>query len=102
MHLVLSAASNSFGVVSAAPIELLQRDWTTTYTWPQTTQNQNILAAINGKYLLADNWTLQGNVYLRSFRQAHLDVNDAIVQRCADESPFPGHLCLQVDGFLRP
>ncbi len=102
MHLVLSAASNSFGVVSAAPIELLQRDWTATYTWPQTTQNQNILAAINGKYLLADNWTLQSNVYLRSFRQAHLDGNGADVERCSNASSFPNQLCLQDDGFPRP
>src|SRR5258708_4003584 len=102
MHLVLSAASNAFGVVAAAPIELLQRDWTSTYTWPQTTQNQNILAAINGKYLLADNWTLQSNVYLRSFRQAHLDGNGADVQRCGDDSSFPGQLCLRSDGFPLP
>ena len=85
-------------VVAATPIELLQRDWTSIYTWPQTTTNQNILAAINGKYLLTDNWTLQSNVYVRSFRQAHQDGNGANVERCSDASSFPNQLCLQ-SGF---
>jgi iron complex outermembrane receptor protein len=102
MHLVLSAASNAFGVVAATPIELTQRDWTSIYTWPQTTTNQNILAAINGKYLLTDNWTLQSNVYVRSFRQAHLDGNGADVERCSNASSFPNRLCLEDDGFPRP
>ena len=102
MHLVLSAASNAFGVAAATPIELVQRDWTAIYTTPQTTTNQNILAAINGKYLLAENWTLQSNVYVRSFRQAHLDGNGADVERCSAASSFPNKLCLEDDGFPRP
>jgi iron complex outermembrane receptor protein len=102
MHLVLSAASNFFGVTASAPIELLQQDWHATYTWPQTTQNQNILAALNGKFAVAENWTLQSNVYVRSFRQAHLDGNGADVERCSNSSSFPNKLCLEDDGFPRP
>ena len=45
VHLVLSGASNFFGVTAAAPIELLQQDWTSTYTFPQTTLNQTALGA---------------------------------------------------------
>jgi iron complex outermembrane receptor protein len=102
LHLVLAAASNSFGVTAAAPIELLARDWTSTYTWPQTTQHQNILAALNGKFLVAENWTLQSNVYVRSFKQTHLDGNGADVERCSAASSFPNRLCLEDDGFPRP
>jgi iron complex outermembrane receptor protein len=102
VHLVLSAASSFFGVTAAAPIELLQRDWTATYTWPQTTQHETILAALNGKFVLADNWTLQSNAYLRSFRQSHVDGNGADVERCSDASSFPNKLCLDDDGFPRP
>lgn len=102
MHLVLSAASNAFGVIASTPIELLQRDWHATYTWPQTTQHQNLLGALNGKFAAAENWTLQGNVYVRSFRQAHLDGNAADVERCSNASSFPNKLCLQDDGFPRP
>lgn len=102
MHLVLSAASNAFGAVASAPIELLQRDWHATYTWPQTTQHQNVLAALNGKFAVAENWSLQSNVYVRTFKQAHLDGNAADVERCSNASSFPNKLCLQDDGFPRP
>jgi iron complex outermembrane receptor protein len=102
VHLVVSAASNFFGVVAAAPIELLRRDWTAIYTWPQTTQHQTALVALNGKFAVAENWTLQSNVYLRGFRQDHVDGNGADVARCSTASSFPNKLCLEDDGFPRP
>jgi iron complex outermembrane receptor protein len=102
VHFVMSAASNFFGVVAAAPIELLQRDWASIYTWPQTTQNQNLLGAINGKFVVAENWTLQSNVYVRKFKQSHVDGNGADVERCSNASSFPNRLCLQDDGFPPP
>lgn len=102
VHLVLSGASNSFGVVAATPIELLRRDWSSIYTWPQTTLNQTALAALNGKFAIAENWTLQSNIYVRSFRQSHVDGNGADVERCSNASSFPNRLCLEDDGFPRP
>ena len=102
IHLVLSGATNSFGVVASTPIQLLQTNWTSIYTWPQTTQNQNMLAALNGKFMVAENWTLQSNVYVRSFRQAHVDGNGADVERCSNSSSYPNKLCLEDDGFPHP
>jgi iron complex outermembrane receptor protein len=102
MHLVISGASNFFGVVAATPIELLRQDWSAIYTWPQTTQNQTALVALNGKFAVAENWTLQSNVYVRSFRQAHVDGNPADVERCSNASSFSNRLCLEDDGFPRP
>ncbi len=40
-----SAASTSFGVAAATPIQLLDRDWTSIYTTPQTTNNEMVLLA---------------------------------------------------------
>ena len=102
VHLVLSGASNFFGVVAATPIELLQRDWSSVYTFPQTTLSETALAAMNGKFMVAENWTLQSNVYVRKFRQAHVDGNGADVERCSAASSFPNRLCLEDDGFPRP
>lgn len=102
VHAIVSAASNRFGVVAATPVELLARDWTATYTWPQTSVNQNLTTALNGKFMVAENWTLQGNVYARSFRQTHVDGNAIDVERCSNGSSFPNSLCLQDDGFPRP
>ena len=101
-HLFGGAASTSFGAVAATPIQLLNRDWTSIYTNPQTTHNDMAMIALNGKYALTDNWSLQGNIYTRWFRQRHLDGNDADVERCSGSSSFPGQLCLQDDGFPRP
>ena len=102
VHLVLAGASNFFGVTAAAPIEVLRRDGTATYTFPQTTQHETALAALNGAFMVAENWTLQSNVYARKFRQAHLDGNGADVERCSAASSFPNRLCLEDDGFPRP
>jgi len=102
IHLVLSGATNSFGVVASTPIQLLQTNWTSIYTWPQTTQNQNMLAALNGRFTVTENWTLQSNVYVRSFRQAHVDGNGADVERCSNSSSYPNKLCLEDDGFPHP
>jgi iron complex outermembrane receptor protein len=102
LHFVTSAASNRFGVVASTPLELLNTGWSQIYTWPQTTQNQSLLAALNGKAMVAENWTLQGNIYVRTFRQTHVDGNGADVERCSNASSFPGRLCLEDDGFPRP
>jgi iron complex outermembrane receptor protein len=45
---------------------------------------------------------VQGNVYLRKFRQSHLDGNDGNFERCSNASSFPNRLCLEDDGFPRP
>lgn len=101
-HLFGSVAQTSFGVAAATPIQLLNRDWSSVYTTPQTTRNDMALIGLNGKYALSDTWGLQGNVYSRWFRQAHVDGNDADVERCSNSSSFPNRLCLEDDGFPRP
>ena len=102
VHVVLSGASNFFGVVAATPIELLQKDWTSVYTFPQTTLSQTALAAVNAKLMATDSWTLQSSIYARAFRQGHIDANGADVERCSGASSFPNRLCLEDDGFPRP
>lgn len=101
-HLFGLVAATSFGVAAATPIQLLNRDWTSVYTTPQTTQNNAQMVGVNGKYALTDTWSLQGNLYTRWFKQAHVDGNDADVERCSNASSFPNRLCLEDDGFPRP
>ena len=103
LHLVAAAASSSFGVAAATPIQMLERDWTSIFTTPQTTQNRMGLLALNGKHELTNTWTLQGNVYLRQFRSAarrrQRRRRGALQQRRLRSR---NHLCLQDDGFPRP
>jgi iron complex outermembrane receptor protein len=97
IHVSAGAASNFFGVVGPTPIELLARDYKSIYTWPQTTKNQMAFAAINGKFDLSGPWSMQTNVYMRRFRQKHVDGNDADIEEC--DPPLAGTLCLDDDGF---
>src|SRR3954468_304822 len=66
-HVFSSVASTSFGVVAATPMQLLNLNWNSIYTNPQTTRNEMAMVGINGKYALTDTWSLQGNLYTRLF-----------------------------------
>jgi iron complex outermembrane receptor protein len=92
VHLVVTAADNFFGVVGPTPLEMINRDYRSIYTWPQTTRNEAQLVALNGRFSVTDHWTVQSNVYLRRFRQAHVDGNDADIEDCGDNT-----LCLSQD-----
>ena len=39
-HVSLTAADNAFGAVAATPVQMLNQDWSSIYTDPQTTHNQ--------------------------------------------------------------
>jgi iron complex outermembrane recepter protein len=101
VHLVASAADNFFGVVGPTPVELLNNDYRSIFTWPQTTKNQAQLLALNGRYAITDHWTVQSNLYLRKFQQAHVDGNGAEVERCSGNqaNSLFNTLCLENDGF---
>jgi iron complex outermembrane receptor protein len=81
---------------------LLDQDYRSIYTWPQTTRNDMGLLSLNGKFDVADHWSVQSNIYLRQFNQSHIDGNDADVDRCGAGTSFRGSLCLQSDGFPVP
>src|SRR5438093_1562646 len=101
IHLVASAANNFFGAIGPTPVELLNNDYRSIFTWPQTTKNQAQLVALNGQYSVSDHWTIQSNLYVRKFQQAHLDANGAEVERCSGNqaNPLFNTLCLENDGF---
>jgi iron complex outermembrane receptor protein len=101
-HLYGAISKSSFGVAAATPVQMLANDWRSIYTTPQTTDNDMALVGLNGKVSVTDTWSLQGNLYGRFFRQAHVDGNDANVERCSASSSFANRLCLEDDGFPRP
>ena len=104
LHLVASGALSSFGVAAATPIQLLDQNFRSIFTTPQTTDNKMGLMALNGKYALTDIWSLQGNLYIRGFAQSHVDGNGADLERCSNSSSpqFINHVCLQDDALPRP
>ena len=104
VHAALTAASTFFGVAAATPVQLLALNYKNIFTTPQTTKNDVVMFGVDGKHALNDAWTLQSNVYVRGFKQSHVDGNDANIERCSNSADpqFRNHLCLQDDGFPRP
>jgi iron complex outermembrane receptor protein len=90
-HISFTGADNTFGNVTAAPIEMLRQSWSSVYTWPNSTRLQLAFlnATLNHKF--SDTWSFQGNVYYRGFRQSHVDGNGTDVQPCDDDASI---LCL--------
>ncbi|HEX4552833.1 MAG TPA: TonB-dependent receptor [Xanthobacteraceae bacterium] len=93
-HLNFTGAANEFGAAAATPIELLNQRWQSVFTTPQTTRNELAFWVANGKSQLSDALTLEGNLYLRNFRQRHVDGNTAEFGNCA---PANGFLCIGDD-----
>jgi iron complex outermembrane receptor protein len=107
LHLVLAGGSTRLGVVGPTPVDMLAADRRSVFTFPQTTRDQTGLAALNGSFKASSNWTLQGSVYGRQFRQSHLDGNGGNFEGCSASPPDPlfGTLCVQGDAFadaIRP
>ena len=100
LHLVVSGATNNLGVVGSTPIELLDQDWRSIFTSPQTSLNEMGSIAFNAKVDVSPTWTVQGNLYYRHFFQYHQDGNDASLADCsspaavaAGSSGIAGQLC---------
>jgi iron complex outermembrane recepter protein len=104
LHLIGAVAASAFGVAAATPLDLLSLDNRAVYTTPQTTQNRMGLLGLSGKYALTETFSLQSNLYIRGFRQHHIDGNPGDTERCSNGSStqFLNHLCLQDDAFPRP
>jgi outer membrane receptor protein involved in Fe transport len=93
-HLNFGVAKNNFGASATVPVELLQRYWGATYTTPQTTDNRVAYANLTGKVEVTPTWTIDGQAYVRAFRQKTVDANPTEALPCAAD---PGLLCFNDD-----
>jgi iron complex outermembrane receptor protein len=90
-HVTFTGASNNFGAAAATPVQMLNQDWTSIYTVPQTTGNQLAFLTASASWKPTDTWTYQANSYFRSFRQSHVDGNGTDAQNTG--CPDPAVLC---------
>lgn len=93
-HLNFTTASNLFGATGPTPVQMLQQNWHSVYTTPQTTKNELVFLNASGKYVVTDTLTVQGNFYYRGFRQKHVDGNTSEVEPCSVPAGF---LCIGDD-----
>ena len=90
LHVNLTRANNFYGVVTAAPIQLLEQGgWGRTYTSPQTTTNDVVMPTVNASVALNDATKLSGVAYYRAFSQRKIDANLTNAVDCGN-----GFLCI--------
>ncbi len=110
-HFNVTWADSSAGVVTAAPDQLLNIDWSRTFTSPQITGLEVVMPSINAKVEVTDTLTLAGLAYYRRYKSDVIDGNlleGAECQEVADANgianPFGDALCSEEveDGELEP
>jgi len=100
-HLSFTGADNTFGATAAAPVQMLNQDWTSTYTTPQTTHNQLAFLTASASWKPTDTWAYTAIGYYRNFRQTHVDGNGTDVSNDPTVCPDPTKLCFpNLDGSV--
>src|SRR5689334_20856894 len=83
-HVSFTGADNKFGGTVATPVEMLNRRWSSVYTWPQNTHLQLAFLQANAKWSPTDTFSVQANTYFRAYRAFHFDGNGSDAQPCDD------------------
>jgi iron complex outermembrane recepter protein len=89
-HLQLTAGNTQFGVAAYTPIQLLEMNYGSVYTIPQTTYNQMAMLQWNGSYAYSPTLNFQAAAYFRGFNQEHQDGNPTSVTPCPPLSCLNG------------
>lgn len=95
-HLNYTGAETLVGVVTASPVELLDYQWTRTFTSPQETESKLAMFSLNGTVQATETLSLSGVGYYRNFRQNVVDGNLAEFEACAP------NLCIDGDILQGP
>ncbi|WP_245291694.1 TonB-dependent receptor [Methylosinus sp. R-45379] len=98
-HLNYTGATTRLGAAAATPVEMLQRDYSSVYTTPQSSTNELHFLNLKGSYDVSSALKLNGNFYYRDYQQAHIDGNIADMETCSsktfvcqDNDPFIGNV----------
>jgi len=89
VHFNLTAADNHFGATAAAPVELLDRSWSNTFTSPQTTDLEVYMPTLSASVKATDTLTFSGVGYYRRFKNRVVDGNVTDVEPCESD---PGNV----------
>jgi iron complex outermembrane receptor protein len=93
-HINFTGADTKLGAVAATPIEMLDRRWSSVYTWPQTSHLQLAFFTASINHAFSETLSWQANSYYRGYRQAHVDGNGTDAQPCDPTGSFPGQICI--------
>ncbi|MBO0883647.1 MAG: TonB-dependent receptor, partial [Mycobacterium sp.] len=93
-HVNFTGADNLLGAVVATPVQMLNQNWASVYTWPQTTHLELAFLNTTLSHNFSDTLSFQGNLYYRGFWQSHVDGNGTDAQACDPTSSLAGQLCI--------
>src|SRR6516162_10014451 len=100
-HLTFTGADNFFNGTAATPVQMLDQNWSSIYTNPQTTHNQLASLTASATWRPSDTWTYQAVAYYRDYHQAHVDGNNTNVSNDTTVCPDPTLLCFpNLDGTV--
>jgi iron complex outermembrane receptor protein len=99
LHFSFAAADNHFGATAGTPLQLLNQDWSSVYTLPQTAHNQLAFLTASANWRPTDTLSYQTVLYFRNYQQAHVDGNATNAQNTG--CPDPAVLCFpNLDGTV--
>jgi iron complex outermembrane recepter protein len=90
-HVTFTGADNHFGAVAGTPVQMLDQNWASIFTYPQTTDNQLAFLTASASWKPTDTLLYQAIAYYRDFHQAHVDGNGTNAQNSG--CPDPTVLC---------
>lgn len=96
LHFNLTAASNNFGVTTAAPVELLDRSWSNTFTSPQTNDLEVLMPTVSASVKASDTLAFSGVGYYRRLKNRVVDGNVTDIDECVAPGPA-NKLCIPDD-----
>jgi iron complex outermembrane recepter protein len=88
VHLSLTAAQTLLGVAGTTPIDLAEMNPAAVFTTPQTTENTTGMIELQDKSSITPNLQFNGDAYVRSFAQAHVDGNISDYYYCGGGTGF--------------
>ena len=80
---------------------MLGQNWASTYTIPQTTQNQLAFLTASATWKPTDTWTYQAIAYFRNFRRSHVDGNGTNTSNDPTVCPDPTSAVLSRSSTVR-
>ena len=92
--LTYTHADNRLNGQGAAPVQELAVNRSLVFTGPQSNLNKLDFLTLNGSWAIADDWSAQGVLYYREYRQRLVNGNTTSYVACASAA---GYLC-QSDG----
>lgn len=82
LHFSLTAAKNEIGASAAAPVELLDRSWSNTFTTPQISTPEVYMPTISGTVKATNTLTFSGVGYYRNYKNSVIDGNVTELDDC--------------------